>query len=127
MKKIKFFIVILAIASQVACSQDSSSTREVEAFKTEIAKPNVVLLDVRTPEEYSAGHLQGAVNIDFRSPEFGLKLDSLNHDKQYELYCHSGKRSGESVKMMEEKGFRNVHHLKGGISAWEEKGNPTVK
>ena len=119
--------MILIIASQVACSQDSSSTREVDSFKTEITKPNVVLLDVRTPEEYSAGHLVGALNIDFRNPEFGLKIDSLDHDKQYELYCRSGKRSGESVKMMQEKGFKNVHHLKGGISAWEEKGNPTVK
>lgn len=127
MKKIKFLLMILVIASQVACSQDSSSTREVDSFKTEITKPNVVLLDVRTPEEYSAGHLVGALNIDFRNPEFGLKIDSLDHDKQYELYCRSGKRSGESVKMMQEKGFKNVHHLKGGISAWEEKGNPTVK
>lgn len=127
MKKIKILLTILAIATQVACQQDSSSLREVDAFKTEIAKPNVVLLDVRTPEEYSAGHLKGAVNIDFRNPEFGMKLDSLDHDKQYELYCHSGKRSGESVKMMQKKGFKNVHHLKGGISVWEEKGNPTVK
>ncbi len=127
MKKIKILLAILAIATQVACQQDSSSLREVDAFKTEIAKPNVVLLDVRTPEEYSAGHLKGAVNIDFRNPEFGMKLDSLDHDKQYELYCHSGKRSGESVKMMQKKGFKNVHHLKGGISVWEEKGNPTVK
>ena len=125
MKKI-IFILFISVA-QFACSQNTSTTRDADAFKTEIAKPNVVLLDVRTPEEFAEGHLQGAVNVDFKNENFSTKVDSLDKTKQYEVYCRSGHRSGESVKLMKEKGFDKVHDLKGGILNWQEKGNAVVK
>lgn len=124
MKKVIF---LLLISMQFACGQTSKTAQDVEQFKNEIAKPSVVILDVRTPEEFAEGHLPNAVNIDYKAADFAQKVDSLDHNIQYEVYCRSGHRSGESVKIMEEKGFKNVHHLEGGILKWQETGNEVVK
>jgi phage shock protein E len=87
---------------------------------------DVVLLDVRTPEEFAAGHLEGADNVDFYATDFGSKLDALDHTASYVVYCHSGTRSGQATALMAEKGFTAVTDVDGGIAAWEAAGLPTV-
>lgn len=99
---------------QVAPYQDLS----VEAFKAKMSEPEVILMDVRTPEETAEGKIEGAIELDFRSPDFAEKLDELGKDKTYLIYCRSGNRSGKTCNLMAEKGFKNLYNLDGGFMAW---------
>ncbi|WP_018478970.1 rhodanese-like domain-containing protein [Pontibacter roseus] len=70
-----------------------------------------VLVDVRTPAEFEAGHVEQAQNTDFLSGEFEKKMQHWDKDKTYYLYCASGNRSGKAAKLMEEAGFRKVYNI----------------
>ncbi len=85
---------------------------------------DLVVLDVRTPEEFAAGHLEGATLVDFYDPDFADQLADLDPDVPYLLYCQSGNRSGQSAVLMEQLGFTDVADVDGGILAWTEVGNP---
>lgn len=91
-----------------------SASEFVEDLKN---KKNIVILDVRTPEEFKQGHLTGAVNINYNSPDFEDDLSSLNIKNPYAIYCRTGNRSAEALSVMEEKGFFWVIDLVGGIEA----------
>ncbi len=64
-----------------------------------------VVIDVRTPSEYAGGHLNGALNIDLQSAEFGSAIDDLDPDGEYVVYCQSGNRSAQAVAAMEQIGL----------------------
>jgi len=105
-----------------------AGTVSVEEFKKLVGAGTAKLIDVRTPEEFSAGYIEGAVNSDFqKTAEFGEYLDSLDKSKPYLVYCRTGRRSGEALKLMRDKGFTNVADLGGGIAAWEAAGLAVVK
>ncbi len=87
---------------------------------------DLVILDVRTPEEFAEGHLEGAVMIDFYRNDFAEQLADLDPDVPYLLYCRSGNRSGQTTAMMEQLGFSDVADIDGGILSWTEAGLPTV-
>ncbi len=126
--KMKKLLVLFLIAFvQISCGQNNSNTITPENFKDEIVKPDVILLDVRTPEEFAESHLENAVNIDYHNENFSSRIDELDKTKKYEVYCRSGKRSAATVKVMQEKGIANVHDLQGGILKWQEKGFPVTK
>jgi rhodanese-related sulfurtransferase len=123
----KLLIILIATFVQVSCAQTNETAIPADKFKEEIAKPEIILLDVRTPEEYAEGHLANSININYHDENFASKVDSLDKSKQYEVYCRSGKRSAASVKLMQEKGIKNVHDLQGGILEWQAKGLPVTK
>jgi phage shock protein E len=85
---------------------------------------DLVILDVRTPEEFAAGHIAGAVNIDFRGTSFRSDLDGLDKDVPYGVYCRTGNRSGQTMQLMQELGFSDVTELSGGIVSWHDAGYP---
>ncbi len=87
---------------------------------------NLVVLDVRTPDEYAEGHLAGATLLDFYDDDFADQLAQLDPDVPYLLYCRSGNRSGQTAEMMSELGFVDVADVDGGIVAWTEAGLPVV-
>ncbi len=74
-----------------------------------------VLLDVRTPSEFSEAHIPDSTNIDFRSDNFKAELEKLDRSKSYQVYCRSGKRSGQAVSIMKSMGFKDVKDV-GGVS-----------
>jgi rhodanese-related sulfurtransferase len=76
-----------------------------------------VLLDVRTPAEYSGGSIPGSKNLDFNSSQFRSGLEKLDKSKTYFVFCRSGGRSAGACTLMAEKGFK-VCNLAGGIGAW---------
>ena len=99
----------------------------VEEFaKLRQSKTNVVL-DVRTKEEYEAGHLPGAILIDFTEPDFAEKVAKLDKDKTYLVHCASGGRSARACKKMESLEFTKLYNLQGGMNAWEKAGKPVEK
>jgi len=83
-----------------------------------INENRVSVLDVRTEEEYKNGHINGSMNIDIQSPDFEEKINSLNKDVQYVVYCMSGGRSSRAVSLMDQNGFLHANNLEGGIAAW---------
>lgn len=99
-------------------------TLDAEAFRARTQEPGVVVLDVRTPEEFAEGHLAGAVNVDASAPDFDGQVSELDADAAYAVYCRSGSRSEAAVERMQAAGFTDVEHLGGGIIAWQEAGLP---
>lgn len=86
----------------------------------------VVVLDVRTPEEYAAGHIDGAVLVDFQADDFADRIDALDRDTTYVLYCRSGNRSAQARALMADLGFRDVTDVAGGFQAWQAAGLPAT-
>ena len=86
----------------------------------------VVVLDVRTPEEFAAGHIEGAINIDFYAADFSAQLAELSRNVDYVMYCRSGNRSAETARIMDGLDFTSVAEIDGGILSWVEEGFPVV-
>lgn len=89
--------------------------------------PAVTVVDVRTPEEFADGHLEGAELIDFYDATFAAQLAELDPDGTYLLYCRSGNRSGQATAMMAELGFDRAYDLEGGVIAWDSQGQALVR
>lgn len=78
-----------------------------------VALAKVVILDVRTPEEYSRDHVAAAMNIDVRNSNFKSEVSKLSRDDEYKVYCASGRRSTQAVSIMQELGFKHLENLGG--------------
>lgn len=98
----------------------------VTDFATAVGQPGVVVLDVRTPAEFAAGHLEGAVNIDVESSDFAAKVGELDKGTTYAVYCRSGNRSRVATQAMQQMGFTSLYDLDGGINDWAAAGQPVV-
>ena len=86
-----------------------------------LARPpaGLVVLDIRTPEEFRDGHLPGARNLDFFAPDFRQQLEALaRKDVPILLYCRSGNRSGQAMRLLRQWGRDDVLHLADGFRAW---------
>jgi len=112
-----------------ACSSGNNAATEnttdgkisITDFKIKLANaPNAQLIDVRTPAEVSNGTLEGAVNMDFRSPDFNAQISSLDKSKPVFIFCQSGGRSGKGYKKMKDLGFSEVYDMEGGYGAWSK-------
>ena len=123
----KLIAVIGSILLLAGCSSTSSATDlSVTEFSSKVAEAGVITLDVRTPGEYAEGHLEGAQLIDFQSGNFENEISSLDKNATYAVYCRSGNRSGQAVKVMHDAGFHNVYNLDGGVIDWANAGLPLV-
>ncbi len=126
MKKI---VALIASALLIAgCSSSSSATDlRVTEFSSKIAESGVVTLDVRTPGEFAEGYIEGARLIDFQSGNFENEIATLDKNATYAVYCRSGNRSGQAVKVMKDAGFSNVFNMNGGVIEWANAGLPLVR
>jgi rhodanese-related sulfurtransferase len=126
MKKV---IVLIAAALLLAgCSSSSSANNlSVDEFSAKAAEPGVVTLDVRTPGEFAEGYIEGARLIDFQSGNFENEIASLDKNATYAVYCRSGNRSGQAVKVMQDAGFTNVFNMNGGVIDWANAGLPLIR
>ena len=127
-----FFSFLTAGFLLASCSnsQGQSSYKNIDVNKAEeIIKTteNVVVLDVRTPQEFSEGHIENALNIDIYSSDFETQLAQLDKSKNYVVICRSGGRSAKASDKMIELGFENVSNVEGGFSSWSSSGKPSVK
>lgn len=100
---------------------------DVKEFAQYIKQKDIQLLDVRTPEEYDAEHLAGAVNVDWMGADFMAKVERIiDKSSPVAIYCRSGRRSDEAGHAMGSQGY-DVANLLGGILAWMEAGEPVMK
>jgi phage shock protein E len=124
-------LVNLVEAADEANSSDKSSgaIQHVDAKQAEklVADKKVVVLDIRTPGEFSTGRIVGAKNIDFQAPDFEQRLEGLDKTKSYLVHCASGGRSSHSLILFKKHQFQSVYHLDGGIKAWTKAGLPVEK
>lgn len=116
-KKIMFGIVGAVVLTFTALSFKGGTTKLMGAEFVEKYNntPNAVLLDVRTPSEFSSGHIDKAVNIDFQDSSFVSEIKKLDTTKTYFVYCRSGNRSGQAISIMKSNGIKNIYELSGGI------------
>lgn len=83
-------------------------------WKQKLEEEPGVIIDVRSQNEFDQGHLASAdLQYDFNSGEFEEKVDDLDKDKTYYLYCRTGNRSGKAAQIMKDRGFENVHNIGG--------------
>ncbi len=125
MKKI-ITCILATLGLTSACGQQRFENVDVRDFAELMAKQDVVVLDVRTVDEFKEGHLEGAVNIDQSQNDFMEKVKAtLSADKTIAVYCRSGRRSANAAGRLAEAGYKAVN-LKGGILAWKDAKMPVT-
>ena len=98
----------------------------VEEFDAKRKAPDTVVVDVRTPQEFEAGHVPGAVNIDIADKDFDKKVGALDKKKTYIVHCARGRRSAQASERMKSK-VDKLFDFTGGMTAWEKAGKPVEK
>jgi rhodanese-related sulfurtransferase len=126
MKKVIAMLTSVLLLTGCASGATGVTNMNVEDFSKKTAESGVVILDVRTPGEFMTGHIQDAQNIDFESGSFESQIESLDKNGTYAVYCRSGNRSGQAVKVMQDAGFKNIYNLDGGVIDWANSGLPLV-
>jgi phage shock protein E len=101
-------LVLLLVTVVAACSGSGAAVQKLDAAKAVGMLPNRVVIDVRTPTEYAAGHIAGTQNIDVEAADFGSKIATLDKKGAYLVYCHSGRRSGIAADQMAKAGFTDI-------------------
>ena len=142
MKRLLHFIAAslasLSLSATAADKPATKATAEASATKRfrniDVAEweklrkdASVVVLDVRTAEEFADGHMPGAINLDIRGGKFAQTLAGLDKSKTYLVHCAVGGRSAKACGQMDGMKFDKVLNLSGGITAWEAAGHKAVK
>jgi len=123
----KVFALIASALLLAGCSSSSNAIDlSVTEFSAKVAEAGVITLDVRTPSEFAEGFIEGARLIDFQSGNFENEIAVLDKNATYAVYCRSGNRSGQAVKVMQDAGFSNVFNMNGGVIEWANAGLPLV-
>ena len=115
MKPIFNLVLLLLVFSGYA----QSTSKPITEFSQNDSK-DAILVDVRTPEEFSAGHLDNAVNINWFDEDFTKWFEEVPKDKTIYLYCKKGGRSAKAQEKLKSLGFSNTVDLEGGYDAWSK-------
>lgn len=145
MKRLFILLIIIATFAIAACSAPATTVPIVASnapsgdiniaslpFNVDVAtvralqgRDDVVLIDVREPEEYAAGHIPGVRLIPMG--EVPSRLNEIPTDKTVIVTCRSGNRSGQITDFLRRNGFTRVHNMQGGLLAWQRAGYPVEK
>lgn len=123
---ISLFVVVALLFSCKNNSQNKDKSAAIEVinpivFKAKVDNETVQLIDVRRPEEFTAGHIKNSKNINVLGTDFVKNAETtLDKDKPVYLYCRSGKRSARASKALKEAGFTEIYDLEGGFLAWSK-------
>lgn len=124
------FISLLLSSAVLQASGVISENVDIHTFSTLITKhaddTNAQIIDVRTPAEFQASHIANALLIDFYDKKFIEQLEQLDKEKTYLLYCRSGNRSGKTLQLMKNLGFKAAYNMQGGMRAWTKAKYPVV-
>lgn len=131
MKNILYVTALSLSVSIFSCQNTTTNvgqintTISVDEFEKKLSEDkSVQLIDVRTPEEFSQGHLKGALNYNIRSDDFEKQIATLDKNKPVLVYCLSGGRSSTAAGNLGEKGFKEIYNMKGGIMKWNAANKP---
>ena len=118
----KVFFIFIMMYSFSSCAQETKQHQLIsqEEF-AEILTKEIQLLDVRTPQEYQQGYIEGAVLINFFDPDFVTKVSTrFDKNKPLYIYCAVGGRSNKAARKLIAVGFDSVYDLKGGFTKWKK-------
>ena len=129
----KIILLTFVLISFIACGQkekgksnntnsDQASISLISPSDLNNVNKDILLIDVRTPQEFASGHLENAVNINYFDSDFTAQLKTLDKNKTVYLYCKSGRRSANAAEKLEDMGFVKIYDLEGGILNWQAKG-----
>ena len=118
--------VSVSAGPTAAAAPAAGSSLAAAEFAAAAKLPDTVLLDVRTPEEFAAGHLPGAVLINVEAADFAQQVATLDPARSYAVYCRSANRSKVAMTVMQQVGFTKLFDLAGGITAWKSAGGEVV-
>jgi thioredoxin len=125
MKISSIFFLLLSFTILSCNGQTSKNITNIDpkAFSEKItATPNAQIIDVRTPQEFAAGHLDNAVNIDWLGDNFVTNAEKLDKTKPVFVYCKTSNRSPQAAKKLEELGFTTIYNMQGGLLKWDAEG-----
>ncbi|WP_430403274.1 thioredoxin domain-containing protein [Fluviicola sp.] len=122
----KLLSIALLTLVLISCSNgQTASSLSATKFSAKLKElPDAPILDVRTPEEFSNGHLEHALNYDWNGAEFEQQIGSLDKSKPVFVYCLSGGRSSQAASNMRAEGFKEVYELEGGLMQWRSQNLP---
>lgn len=120
------FLMLALGASQIWARGEAPKQIDISAAQALLAEQpaGFVIVDVRTPDEYMQGHLQGARNLDYTSPTFLEEAKALPKDMPIMLYCRGGTRSAGAASLLQKEGFTSLMNMQGGLEAWQRAGLP---
>ncbi|MDY8134181.1 rhodanese-like domain-containing protein [Aquimarina sp. 2201CG5-10] len=124
---ITFFAILCFSCKKQVVADAAVNLITVEEMDSLLDMGKVQLIDVRTPDEYSDGHIEGALNIDFRNENFEELISRVDKSKPVAVYCGRGGRSGKCSAYMQKAGFTKIYDLDGGITEWKFKGKKVVR
>ena len=130
----QFSLLFIAVIVLCSCTDAQVKTSDIKTesrnaiskvvspneFKELMNKPNAQLVDVRTANEYTAGKIGNAINLDYYSDGFKKHIAKLDKNKIVLVYCAAGGRSAKAAKIFSDMGFIEVYDLKGGYGNWNE-------
>ena len=118
-------IVILFLIFIFSCEQLNPSEINFisDSDLIEMQEIDYILLDVRTPDEFSTGYIKKAKNLDFYSETFQNDLLSIDKSLPVVLYCRTNNRSTKTANILKQNGFKEISVLEGGITHWVKRGN----
>ena len=124
----KYLVLLFGVMFFFGCkAQNSVKVLTAEEFAAAVkADKKAVVLDVRRPDEFAAGHIEGAVLLNFLDTvAFNAGVEKLDKSKTYYIYCRSGRRSNNAAVILQKKGF-TVFDLGGGFLSWQRYNLPWV-
>ena len=132
MNKSQRYLVLIFLVGALSVYISQSLTQKSEYGDVTVerasdlmdSKPELVVLDVRTQEEYDDEHIEGAILIPVQ--ELEERIDELSKDDELLVYCRTGNRSGTAVSILQGNGFQKIYHMSKGITEWKAAGYPTV-
>lgn len=128
MKSLTLFAALMSfLITSSVFAEDKIKHLDAAGAAKLVAEGKFTIVDVRTSDEFSEGHLKDAKNIDIMSKDFAAKLGELDKSKPVLVHCQAGGRSTRALPTLEKLGFTDITHLDGGMNDWVKAGLPVVK
>jgi rhodanese-related sulfurtransferase len=122
----KIIVLAFSLIATTVFAQESPLISQKALLESLSLKKDIVLLDVRSEEEYNHGHIAGAINISHDMIKDNLSKMAQFKDSKVVVYCRSGRRAGIAEKALTENGFKHIYHLTGDMNGWIEAKLPVV-
>lgn len=126
---LKLMLLVIVTTLGISCNTKSQSDAIKALTPTEFKEKsaNQTIIDIRTPQEFSQGHIEGAVNINYYDNNFIDQIAKYDKNQPIFVYCRSGNRTSPASRKMADFGFTQINDLEGGILYWIKNNNKTVK
>lgn len=132
--KLNLGLVLFLLLISLGCNskpplneQEKSAIHLVKPIEFNEKSVNQVIIDIRTPQEFSQGHIKGAVNINYFDSTFMDQIGKYDKSKPIFLYCRSGNRTSSASARVAKLGFGEIYDLQGGIMNWSRENLQTIK